>query len=76
MTMAASKPTPFLDQHGEFDIGLRRGRPLFLNSSRYNGIRRMFLDHQLACTIARDIDPEFNIGGWIHYLASQKSRIL
>ncbi|KAJ1916264.1 E3 ubiquitin-protein ligase ubr1 [Mycoemilia scoparia] len=59
------RPTPFLDQHGEFDLGLKRGRPLFLNEERYNDLRRSFIDHQMACNIARDIDPEFNIGGWV-----------
>ncbi|KAJ1672585.1 E3 ubiquitin-protein ligase ubr1, partial [Spiromyces aspiralis] len=59
------RATPFLDQHGEFDMGLRRGRPLFLNAERYNKLRQTLLDHQLPSTIARDIDPEFNIGGWI-----------
>ena len=32
---AAYLPSIYLDQHGEEDPGLRRGRPLFLSRERY-----------------------------------------
>lgn len=36
---------PYLDSHGEVDVGLRRGNPLFLNKRRYAEIRKMWLTH-------------------------------
>ena len=35
-------PSPYLDAHGEEDLNLRRGRPLFLNAERYAHVRRLW----------------------------------
>ena len=36
---------PYLDIHGEADLGLRKGRPLFLHRQRYEELRKMWLSH-------------------------------
>eukprot|EP01113_Clastostelium_recurvatum_P043385 TRINITY_DN7166_c0_g1_i1.p1 TRINITY_DN7166_c0_g1~~TRINITY_DN7166_c0_g1_i1.p1 ORF type:complete len:387 (+),score=93.29 TRINITY_DN7166_c0_g1_i1:386-1546(+) len=39
--------SPYLDEHGEEDSHLRRGRPLYLNASRYNQLNYLFVNHQM-----------------------------
>ncbi|KAJ2611062.1 E3 ubiquitin-protein ligase ubr1 [Coemansia sp. RSA 1365] len=56
---------PYLDQHGEVDLGLKRGRPLFINSTRYEEMRRLVLTQKIPVFIARKIDQSFDIGGWV-----------
>ncbi|KAJ2703649.1 E3 ubiquitin-protein ligase ubr1 [Coemansia sp. IMI 209128] len=56
---------PYLDQHGEVDLGLKRGRPLFLNKSRYEEMRRLVLTQKIPVFVARKIDQAFDIGGWV-----------
>ncbi|OMJ25777.1 E3 ubiquitin-protein ligase ubr1 [Smittium culicis] len=55
---------PYLDIHGEADLGLKRGRPLLLNSMRFEEIRRLAASHRVSITIARKIEQIFDIGGW------------
>ncbi|KAF9169045.1 hypothetical protein BGX20_010877 [Mortierella sp. AD010] len=57
-------PAPFLDEHGEADLGLRRGRPQFLNPLRYDDLRRMWLTHGIPIHVARKIEQSYDIGGW------------
>ncbi|GAQ87200.1 hypothetical protein KFL_003380050 [Klebsormidium nitens] len=52
--------SPYLDAHGEEDIDLRRGKPLFLSEERYNALTEMVasmgMDHDsqvLARTVRR-----------------------
>eukprot|EP01087_Luapelamoeba_hula_P008739 TRINITY_DN2207_c2_g1_i1.p1 TRINITY_DN2207_c2_g1~~TRINITY_DN2207_c2_g1_i1.p1 ORF type:complete len:511 (-),score=126.90 TRINITY_DN2207_c2_g1_i1:159-1472(-) len=45
--------SPYLDSHGEEDQGLRRGRPLALNRQRYNQLRSMWLEHDIANQICK-----------------------
>ncbi|KAJ2309235.1 E3 ubiquitin-protein ligase ubr1, partial [Coemansia sp. RSA 2705] len=56
---------PYLDQHGEVDLGLKRGRPLYLNHGRYEEMRRLVLTQKIPVFIARKIDQSFDIGGWV-----------
>ncbi|KAJ2745977.1 E3 ubiquitin-protein ligase ubr1 [Coemansia sp. BCRC 34301] len=56
---------PYLDQHGEVDLGLKRGRPLFLNRNRYEEMRKLVLTQKIPVFVARKIDQVFDIGGWV-----------
>jgi E3 ubiquitin-protein ligase UBR1 len=55
---------PYLDQHGEVDYGLRRGRPQFLNLKRYHELRKIWLGLSIPTTVSRKIDQTFDAGGW------------
>ncbi|KAI8803245.1 hypothetical protein BJ742DRAFT_683363 [Cladochytrium replicatum] len=55
---------PYLDPHGEIDIGLRRGRPMTLNQRRYDEIRRLWLTHSIPSVVARRIEQNYDMGGW------------
>ena len=37
--------SPYLDSHGEEDIGLQRGRPLFLNTQRFEALEALWMLH-------------------------------
>jgi Proteolysis_6 C-terminal len=37
--------SPYLDEHGEEDAELRRGKPLFLSHERYSSLERLWLTH-------------------------------
>ena len=37
--------SPYLDSHGEEDIGLQRGRPLFLNAQRFEALEALWMLH-------------------------------
>ena len=50
---AAFLPSLYLDQYGEEDVGLRRGRPLFLSGERYAELQEMYRSHRLAGEVAR-----------------------
>ncbi|CAG8785971.1 12419_t:CDS:2, partial [Racocetra persica] len=47
---------PYLDTHGEVDLGLKRGRPQFLNQRRYDEIRKLWLTHGVPIHVARKIE--------------------
>ncbi|KAI9027159.1 hypothetical protein CLU79DRAFT_26254 [Phycomyces nitens] len=55
---------PYLDAHGEVDQGLRRGKPQYLNTKRYSEIRKLWLQHTIPVYIARQIEANYDIGGW------------
>ncbi|CAG8556007.1 52_t:CDS:10, partial [Ambispora gerdemannii] len=55
---------PYLDKHGEVDLGLKRGRPQFLNLRRYDEIRNLWLTHEIPIRVARKIEQSFDLGGW------------
>ncbi|KAG5178523.1 hypothetical protein JKP88DRAFT_261312 [Tribonema minus] len=38
----------YLDEHGEEDVGLRRGRPLYLSEQRYGALRLAYAQHRIA----------------------------
>uniref|UniRef100_A0AAV1TSY6 E3 ubiquitin-protein ligase n=1 Tax=Peronospora matthiolae TaxID=2874970 RepID=A0AAV1TSY6_9STRA len=46
--------SPYLDMFGEQDIGLRRGRPLYLNATRMKAIEALYANHQLATEVTRN----------------------
>ncbi|ORY89075.1 hypothetical protein BCR35DRAFT_300874 [Leucosporidium creatinivorum] len=58
---------PYLDSHGEVDIGGRRGRnqfPQFLHPGRYDEIRKTWLSHGIPTFVARKLDAVTDHGGW------------
>ncbi|KAL1921436.1 uncharacterized protein VTP21DRAFT_11152 [Calcarisporiella thermophila] len=55
---------PYLDLHGEVDLGLRRGRPQFLNRRRYDEVRKLWLQHGIPVHVARKIEQSYDLGGW------------
>ncbi|KAF0448599.1 putative ubiquitin-protein ligase UBR2 [Gigaspora margarita] len=55
---------PYLDTHGEVDLGLKRGRPQFINQKRYDEIRKLWLTHGVPIHVARKIEQTFDLGGW------------
>jgi hypothetical protein len=44
----AVSASPYLDEFGEEDLMMRRGRDLYLNRARYNQIQKLFLLVTLA----------------------------
>ncbi|KAL3438823.1 hypothetical protein BDV09DRAFT_158714 [Aspergillus tetrazonus] len=56
---------PYLDRHGEVDMGLRRNRPLMLNQKRYDRLLRdVWLSHSVPATISRRMEADINNGGF------------
>lgn len=56
---------PYLDLHGEVDEHMRRGRPHYLQPTRYDNITRtIWLENGIASFIARKLDATTNQGGW------------
>ncbi|KAF5802322.1 putative carboxypeptidase U transcription factor interactor and regulator Znf-B family [Helianthus annuus] len=41
-------PSPYLDAFGEEDIGMRRGKPLYLNEERYAALSHMVASHGIG----------------------------
>nr|KMM65408.1 hypothetical protein CPAG_01759 [Coccidioides posadasii RMSCC 3488] len=56
---------PYLDIHGEVDLGFRHHRPLILNQKRYDRlIRDVWLTNGIPATVSRKMESETNTGGW------------
>lgn len=56
---------PYLDRHGEPDMGLRRRNQLFLNRKRYDKLfREVWLNHGVPHAISRKLEQDVNTGGW------------
>ncbi|BGP50511.1 E3 ubiquitin-protein ligase ubr1 [Rhodotorula kratochvilovae] len=58
---------PYLDSHGEVDVGGRRGRsqfPQYLHRGRYDEVRRLWLSHGIPTFVARKLEATNNPGGW------------
>ena len=51
--MAAYYPGPYVDAHGEEDIGLQRGRPLKLDAFRYSMLNNMYQMNQVSAQVSR-----------------------
>ena len=47
------QPTPYLDEYGETDQGLRRGNPLHLSETRYKKLHRLWLTHSIPDEVQR-----------------------
>jgi hypothetical protein len=45
--------SPYLDAYGEPDEGLVRGRPLFLDQERWQGLQRLYAGHRIATEVSR-----------------------
>ena len=57
---------PYLDEHGETDMGLKRKSRLFLDRNRYDRLLRdAWLSHGIPNVIARRLESEVNTGGWL-----------
>lgn len=56
--------SPYLDSHGEVDIGLRKGRSQHLDRMRYDDLRKQWLAHEIPTTVARKIEATHDPGGW------------
>ncbi|KAJ1904885.1 E3 ubiquitin-protein ligase ubr1, partial [Tieghemiomyces parasiticus] len=52
--------TPYRDYHGEMDLGLKRGRPLFLDQKRFDELRRLWLTQQVPNAVARSLENAFD----------------
>ncbi|SCV71410.1 BQ2448_2998 [Microbotryum intermedium] len=58
---------PYLDSHGEVDLGGRRSRnqyPQYLHKGRYDEVRKLWLNHALPTVVARKLDATTDNGGW------------
>ncbi|GAC73291.1 N-end rule pathway, recognition component UBR1 [Moesziomyces antarcticus T-34] len=56
--------SPYLDRHGEIDVGLRKGRPQKLHQQRYDELRKHIWAHGVANIVARKIEAAMDTGGW------------
>ncbi|PWZ03008.1 hypothetical protein BCV70DRAFT_9664 [Testicularia cyperi] len=56
--------SPYLDSHGEIDVGLRKGRPQKLHQQRYDELRKQVWSHGVANIVARKIEAAMDQGGW------------
>lgn len=62
--MAAYFPSPYVDSHGEEDVGLQRGRPLRLDMTRYRNLESLWLNHRIFTEVSRQRnqrDPQYTI---------------
>ena len=50
---SAYSPSLYVDEHGEEDVGLRRGRPLYLHQERYQRLQKLWLQHEIPGDVAR-----------------------
>lgn len=55
---------PYLDEHGEHDVGMKRGRPQFLHQARWDEVRRLWLNHSIPTFVARRQESSNDVGGW------------
>ncbi|KAG7382749.1 E3 ubiquitin-protein ligase ubr2 [Phytophthora pseudosyringae] len=63
-SMAAYFPSPYVDSHGEEDVGLQRGRPLRLDLARYRYLESLWLNHRIFTEVSRQRnqrDPQYTI---------------
>ena len=56
--------SPYLDTHGEIDIGLRKGRLQKLHQQRYDELRKQVWSHGVANIVARKTEAAMDTGGW------------
>lgn len=50
---SAYSASVYVDQHGEEDPGLRRGRPLFLNEARYKALEALWRQQGIPREVAQ-----------------------
>ena len=51
---AAYAISPYVDDHGEEDASLRRGRPLHLDAERMRQLARLWAEHAVAREVVRE----------------------
>ena len=51
---AAYSISPYVDDHGEEDPGLRRGRPLHLDRERMSTLARLWASHSIVGEVVRE----------------------
>ncbi|SNX81368.1 related to ubiquitin-protein ligase e3 component [Melanopsichium pennsylvanicum] len=56
--------SPYLDSHGEIDVGLRKGRLQKLHQQRYDELRKQIWAHGVANIVVRKIESAMDQGGW------------
>jgi hypothetical protein len=50
---SAYSPSLYVDEHGEEDVGLRRGRPLFFSEERYQALENLWRNHGLPREVSQ-----------------------
>jgi len=50
---SAYSPSLYVDEHGEEDVGLRRGRPLFFSEERYQAIETLWRTHGIPREVSQ-----------------------
>jgi len=50
---SAYSPSLYVDEHGEEDVGLRRGRPLFFSEERYQALETLWRTHRLPREVSQ-----------------------
>lgn len=62
------RAAPYVDRHGETDIGLKRGNPILLNMSRMKELNLLWLNHQIDEITIREIDNNRHFGNisWLN----------
>ncbi|GLD91554.1 hypothetical protein PINS_up000087 [Pythium insidiosum] len=63
-SMAAYFPCPYVDAHGEEDVGLQRGRPLRLDAARFRYLESLWVGHRIFSEVSRQRnqrEPQFAI---------------
>lgn len=56
--------SPYLDIHGEVDMGNRRHRRQFLQVKRYEELRRIWIQQSIPTAVARRLEAGVDNGGW------------
>ncbi|XP_064603615.1 E3 ubiquitin-protein ligase UBR2-like isoform X2 [Liolophura sinensis] len=61
-------PSPYLDDYGETDQGLRRGNPLKLSPERYRKLHKLWLSHGIPEEIGHQLESNNSLMGieWQH----------
>ncbi|GAB9466928.1 E3 ubiquitin-protein ligase ubr1 [Globisporangium polare] len=63
-SMAAYFPSPYVDAHGEEDVGLQRGRPLRLDAARYKYLESLWVNHRIFTEVSRQRnqrEPQYTV---------------
>ncbi|KAL7520416.1 hypothetical protein ACHAWX_006661 [Stephanocyclus meneghinianus] len=50
---SAYSPSLYVDEHGEEDVGLRRGRPLFFSEERYQALETLWRSHGIPREVSQ-----------------------
>merc|ERR1719296_268386 len=50
---SAYSPSLYVDEHGEEDVGLRRGRPLFFSEERYQALETLWRTHGIPREVSQ-----------------------